>query len=72
MWLCVTALAVHYSYFYFDAFDQMDDVMEGDPIPISILGMAMWYLGACIGSIVCGFNIYTWPARMTHVRDNCD
>lgn len=28
----------------------------------------MYFLGACIGSIACGLYQYTWPARLTNVR----
>lgn len=29
----------------------------------------MYFVGACIGSIVCGIYQFTWPARLTNVRD---
>lgn len=28
----------------------------------------MWYIGACIGSLSCGLNSFTWPAVKTNVN----
>lgn len=66
--ICLGALAVNYSHIVYGDLRTIEKVYDGEPLSIGPLCVSMWYIGACVGSIVCGFSRYTWPAQMTHVR----
>ncbi|XP_055326821.1 uncharacterized protein LOC129580424 [Sitodiplosis mosellana] len=66
--ICTCAIIINSHFYYFDIFDKLSDIYDGKKYytPIDVLKIAMYFLGACIGSIVCGSYQNTWPARLSN------
>lgn len=67
---CTCAVIVNSFIFYSYIYDRLDNIYDGKKhyLPIDVIIVALYYVGACIGSIVCGMYPYTWPARRSNVR----
>lgn len=66
--LLTCAVIINSHLFYSYIFDKLGDYYDGKTqfLPIDVITVALYFLGACIGSIACGLYPFTYPARKTN------
>lgn len=69
--LCTCAIIISNYLYYFDIYDKVSDQKQSHD-PIEVFAVVIYFLGACIGSIVCGLNQHTWPAKKSNVSDSIE
>lgn len=70
--LCACAIAIHNYIYYFDIYAKINNKKDDYIDPVEIFAVAIYFLGACIGSITCGVYKYTWPARRCNVSESAE
>ncbi|XP_031637366.1 uncharacterized protein LOC116349878 [Contarinia nasturtii] len=66
--ICTCAIILNSNFYYVDLFNKLSDIYDGNNHYdiTDCVTIALYFLGACVGSILVGFYQYTWPARKTN------